>query len=166
MPAVRILVTRPCLVLAVADPVLFGVWSGVQARPEDVTSVMSSALTYARSSKQCALFIATHPDQPLPTAEVREVIQTEMRKLDPYLLCGATVLMRDGFLGTAMRAVVSTLQLLSRPTHPEKIFATGADAAAFLHGILAQRLDKAPSTEAITAAYDEVTRKVWNKAAA
>lgn len=166
MLAVRILVTRPSLVVAAADPVLFGVWTGQPARPADITAALSVAVSHARTLKHCAIFVATHPDQPLPDAAVREIIQTEMRKLDPYLACGATVLTRDGFIGTAMRAVVSTLQLLSRPTHPEKIFGTPREAAAFIHGVLAPRMDSAPSTSDIMAAYDEATRKAWGKAAA
>ncbi len=167
MPAaLRTLVTRPCLVIAVADPILFGVWTGVQPRPEDVTAVMSSALSYARSVKQCAMLIGIPPAQPLPTSEVRDAIQTEMRKLDPYMICGATVLTRDGFLGTAMRAVVSTLQLLSRPTHPEKIFGSSREASLFLHETLANRIQKAPSADTIAATYEDLTRKLWNKAAA
>lgn len=166
MLAVRILTSRPSLVLAAADPLLFGLWTSQQARPADVTAVLSAAVSHARTLKHCAIVVATHPETPLPDAAVRETIQTEMRKLDPYLVCGATVLTRDGFIGTAMRAVVSTLQLLSRPTHPEKIFGTSREAAAFLHGVLVQRMSSAPSTADIVAAYDEATRKAWGKAAA
>lgn len=162
MPSPRVLVTRPSLVLAVADSVLFAVWTKVAGRPEDLLACLPLALQQAKALKQCGLVVALHPEQPLPDGPFRDVIKTEMRKLDPYLLCGATVLLRGGLLGTAMRAVVSTLQLLSRTTHPERIVASGAEAARFVHDVLVRQLDKAPSEKAIAEGYEELTKRVWS----
>jgi len=161
MTAPRMLVTRPSLSIFYAEPLFFGVWARSAPRPEDVSACFSSTFQQAKAAKRSALIVAVHPDMPLPDASVRDVVTTEMRRLDPYIICGATVLGRDGFLGTAMRAVTSTLQLLTRPSHPEKIVGSGREAAAFVHGILAKQGGSAPSFDEIAAAYEQVTGQVW-----
>ena len=163
MTPLRVLVSRPSILVAAADPVIFGVWTGETARAEDVNAGLAAAVTHARALRQCVLLVAMHPDMPLPDTAQREIIQLEMRKMDPYLVGGATVLTRDGLRGTAIRAVISTVQLLSRPTHPEKIVATPREAAIFLQKAMSAKLDKPPSTEEILSAYEEATRRAWNK---
>lgn len=164
MTAPRMIVTRPSLSIFYAEPVLYGVWARSAPRPEDVSACMSSAFQQAKAAKRCALIVAIHPDMPLPDASVRDVVTAEMKRLDPYIVCGATVLGREGFLGTAMRAMTSTLQLLSRPSHPEKIVGSGREAAAFVHGILAKQGGSAPSFDTIVAGYEHVTTQVWKTA--
>jgi hypothetical protein len=118
----------------------------------------------ARGLGRCATIVVIHPDTPLPSAEVRGAVQVEMRKLDPFVVCGATVLGRDDLTGTALRAVASTLQLLNRPTHPERIVGTGQEAVAFVHGLLAKHGkpgEGAPSQDELLVAYEQVIRQVW-----
>lgn len=158
----RTIASRPSLTVFLAEPILFGVWSAVASRQEDLVACMASALPQAKALKRCALIVAFHRSTPLPGADVRAVVQAEMKKMDPYLVCGATVLSQEGLAGTAMRAVTSTLQLLSRPTHPEKIVASGKEAAVFVHGVLAKLHPPAPSIEEILAAYEQVTKQTWS----
>ncbi|MFO0589767.1 MAG: hypothetical protein U0441_19665 [Polyangiaceae bacterium] len=156
--------SRPSLFVAAADPVIYAAWTGTTPRLEDASLALATAVAHARAQRQCGLFVVLHPDMPLPDAAIRDVIQLEMRKMDPYVLAGATVLTRDGFRGTAMRAIVSTAQLLSRPTHPEKIVSTPKEAAAFLQKTMSQKLDRSsPSLEEILAGYEETIKRAWNK---
>lgn len=149
--------------VAAADPVIFGVWTSAALRAEDASAALASAVAHARGLRQAGIVVAMHPDMALPDTAVRDIIQLEMRKMDPYLAVGVTILTRDGLRGTAMRAVISTVQLLSRPTHPEKIVASPRDGILFLQKTLALKVDKAPSVEEILTVYDEVTRRAWNK---
>ncbi len=164
MNAPRLIVTRPSLSVFFAEPVLLGVWAGKAPRPEDVSACMASAFQQAKAAKRCAMIVAIHPDMPLPDSKVREVVQAEMKKLDPYLICGATVLGHGGLLGTAMRAVTSTLQLLTRPSHPERIVGSGREAAAFVHSVLVKQGGSAPAMEEILTTYEQATRQVWDTA--
>lgn len=156
------LAARPSLVVGAADCVLLAVWTGAAPRAEDVRSCAAAMLQRAKSLGRCGLVVAVHPMMPLPDEPIREVIQTEVRKLDAYLVCGATVIARDGLVGTAQRAITSTLQLLARPKHPEKVVASGAEAARFVHGELARLRGEAPSAGDINAAYDEITALAWS----
>lgn len=164
MNAPRMIVTRPSLSIFFAEPVLFGVWARTAPRVADVSACMASAFQQAKAAKRCAMIVAVHPETPLPDSSVRDVVQAEMKRLDPYLICGATVLGHGGLLGTAMRAVTSTLQLLARPSHPERIVGSGREAAAFLHGILVKQGGTAPAMDEILATYEQVTRQVWDTA--
>jgi hypothetical protein len=156
------LASRPSLVVGVLGCILLTIWTGEAPRLEDVRACSAALLQRAKSLGRCGMVVAVHPTMPLPEEPIRAAIQAEVRKLDPYLVCGATVISRDGLAGTAMRAVTSTLQLLSRPRHPEKIVASGAEAARFLHGELTRHLGSAPSADDITAAYDEITMQAWS----
>lgn len=159
----QVLLVRPSLLVGAAGPIVVGVWRAVAPRAEDVRAVVVPMLQHVKSRKQAAIMAVTHPTVPSPDTETRRAIVHEMRKLDPHLLCGATVVTRDGFAGTALRAVVSTLQLLAAPKHPEKVFATTAEAARFVHGVLAKHLADAPSAAEIAAACDELTRQAWSE---
>lgn len=129
----RVLVARPPLVIAADGPVVFVLWTGVAPEVADVRASLPALLDHVRRSKTGAgLVVGMHPSTPVPSKEVREAIQTEMAKLDPLLLCVATVVSKEGFAGSAMRAMLSTLQLLVRPKHPVKVFATAFEAASFV----------------------------------
>lgn len=164
MSSLRVLVSRPSILVVTADPVIYSVWTGAVIRTEDATAALATAVAHARAQRQCGMVVAMHPDMPLPDADIREVLQLEMRKMDPYIVGGATVLTRDGLRGTAMRAVISTMQLLSRPTHPEKIVSSPKEAAVFLQKTLSQKLSRSPTVEEIVSNYEEATKRAWNKA--
>jgi hypothetical protein len=162
MTKLQTLAARPSMVVGMLDCILFAVWTGEAPRAEDVRACSAAMLQRAKSLGRCGQIVAIHPSMPLPGEAIREAIQTEVRKIDPYLVCGATVISRDGLAGTAMRAVTSTLQLLSRPKHPEKIFASGAEAARFVHGELARQVEGTPDAASIAAAYEEITSHAWS----
>lgn len=157
----QVLISRPSMVVGALETVLFAVWTGISARAEDVRACNAVTLQRARALKRCALVVAIHPSMPLPGEDVRSIIQEEARKLDPYLVCGVTVITSEGLVGTAMRALVSTLQLLSRPRHPEKVMASGALAVAYVHRELAREHPGAPTEAALAQAYDAITRDTW-----
>jgi len=164
MNELRILTRRPSLIVGVAGPVLLGAWTGVPPTPDDVVACLAPLIREASKSGRYGLVVAVHPAASLPDEHVRAAIAQEMRKLDPHLACGATVIARGGFSGAAARAVASTLQLLVRTGHPEKIVSTGLEAARFVAGELAGDQAGRISVEEIAAAYDELTRDAWRDA--
>ena len=146
------------MVTAFAGNVLLAVWTGSPPRAEDVRTCGAAMLQRAKALGRCALLVRIAPSMALPDEATRESIQVTVRKLDPYLVCGATVIPQEGIAGTAMRAVVSTLQLLSRPKHPEKIFATSKQAAVFLCGELERKGVPSLPVETLVAIVDELTK--------
>jgi hypothetical protein len=163
--SVRTLARRESLSIGLFDAILFGAWAESPPRADDVEVCIDAALKEAKTLGRVAIVVALHTRTPLPDERVRAVIQKQMQRLDPFLCCGATVISREGFAGSALRAVAATLQLLSRPTHPEKIVSTGAEAAAFVCSKLALERPSAPAPNVVTDVYTAFTREIWAKAA-
>lgn len=157
-------VVRPSIVAGTLGCMLVSAWRGVTPRAEDMRACSAVLLQRAKALGRCGLLVVIHPDMPLPDDQVRQTILEEVRKLDPYILCGATIISRGGLAGTALRAVVSTLQLLTRTKHPERIFAAIPEAARFLHSELSSKVEQSPSVEEIVAAYGELTTQAWSPA--
>lgn len=158
---VRILHRTKSLAVASSKPLLIAAWTGAPVDSADVSACIVSLLAEARRIERAALLVIVHPSTPLPSEEARATIQSEVRRLYPHLTCGATVIERGGFAGSAHRAVVSTLQLLSRTPHPEKTAASAQEAGAFLVAELT-RAGVAPlKIEDVIDAFEQVKREVW-----
>lgn len=158
----RSLVRTESLVLAVLDSVLFGVFTGAEVQKAHVEEGIGALLEEARKIGKAGMLVA-HATTPLPKDDVRDAVQRNMARLDPYLCCGATVIAKEGFAGSAIRAVVSTLQILSRPTHPERTFANPEEAASFLVDQMARHHKNPPSASVIVATYEELTSRAWKQ---
>jgi hypothetical protein len=154
----RLLALRPSIALGVIGNIVLGSWTRVCATVDDVQIAVAAARAEAEAQQRIGHVIVVHADTPLPDEKVRAAIQREMQRLDPRIVCGATVITREGFAGSAMRAVSSTLQLLSRPTHPEKIVATAREGIEFVRAGLARERLGAPTLDEAIAAYEEIAR--------
>jgi hypothetical protein len=81
---------------------------------------------------------------PMQPDDVRDLLQRELRELDPQTICSAAVITRDGFFGSALRAAVGTMQLLSRVTHPTKTFQRVDEAVRWVRAQHEQQSRPAP----------------------
>lgn len=158
----RLLARRPSLVVGAVGPVLLVAWTGVAPREDDVLACLPPLLREARAAR-CGMIVAIHPGMPLPSDAVRKLIQEEVRKLDPLLVAGATVIERGGFGGAAARAVASTMQLVSRPSHPEKIVSSGVEAARFVTTELEKHGAATVAADTIARSYEAITREAWSR---
>ncbi|MBK8255788.1 MAG: hypothetical protein IPK82_24370 [Polyangiaceae bacterium] len=136
---------------------------GLESPPvaDDVRACAQAMLQKAKSLGKCALIVVVSPLMPLPDHDARAVIQAEVQKLDPYVICGATVISDPGLAGSAKRAVVSTMQLITRPRHREKIVGTSMDAGRFVASELLRVDPSSPTTTAIAAMVDRATKSAW-----
>lgn len=154
--------THPGMVVGTIRNILVFVWKGTAPRVADVQAASAVLVARARQLGKCGLLAVVHPDQPVPDDAVRRAVRDEVRKLDPHVVCGATVITKDGLAGAAMRAVTSTLQLLARPSHPERIASSAREAAAFLVEEMTRAGEKVPPAEVIVEGYEKLTREAWS----
>lgn len=156
--------THPSMVVGTVQNVLVVVWRATAPRVADLQAGSAILLQRAKQLGRCALLVVTHPDQSIPDDAVRRTVRDTVKKLDPHLVCGATVITKEGLAGTATRAVTSTLQLLTRPSHPEKIVASSREAASFLVAELTRAGEKAPTADMVLEACDKLTGEAWGQA--
>lgn len=162
MGALRVLERRSSLVLANLGPLYYAFWTGTMPVAEEATGAIRGLVEVAkRSDTKFALFAGVPNKMPLPDDELRAVLTAEMSKLNPYLFVGATLVEREGFAGSAVRAVVSTIQLLSRADHPERVFATGEAAARYLGRELERAGFKEPTEAEIADGWRTLAAEIW-----
>jgi hypothetical protein len=90
----------------------------------------AQARAQARSKKKLAAISIVGPG-PLPDAEVRRVSE-ELNDADVPLVCIAIVIEMRGFVGSAIRGVITGLSLLKRSSFPRKVFDTSEAALPWL----------------------------------
>ena len=88
-----------------------------------------------------ALLVIRSDVQP-PTEEARDYIKTELARSS--MRAAAQVVEGTGFRGAAMRAVLTTLQMLARPPYPMKVFDRAEPASHWLVDELRRAVGDAP----------------------
>ena len=116
----RVLEEQPCCLLTAFDRVIVTAWSPKPSDEAAISTLLDALLLEARRQGKVALLVALQYDSPLPSEGVRRKVQRELRKVDPFVICGATVIDKAGFRASTFRAVVAGMQRLSRPKHPEQ----------------------------------------------
>ncbi len=132
----RVLEEQPCGLITAFDRIVVAAWTAIPIDELMAASLLRAGQREAERQGKIAILVVLPPDSPMPTDAVRKRIQEDMRRMDPFVVCGATVIDKAGFRGSALRAVVSTMQLIARPTHPEKVFASAEEAVHFIRGEL------------------------------
>ena len=158
----RILERNSSLLIGVVDSLLAAAWTGRDPSAAEVATALEVCANAAMGGRW-GLLVCAPANCPLPSEAVRATIEKGMKKLDPYIVVGATVIERGGFLGSAMRALVSTLQLLVRPQHPERTFASCEPAAAYLHAELTKSQVVAPSVVTMIDAYHQLMKEAQSR---
>lgn len=156
----RALVSHSCIVVEALDSVFLVVWTGNEPVAEELRSAIAACKEHAREWHPCGLIVGVPPTMGIPSDEIRSLIQIEVRALDPFLSCGATLITRKGLMGIAHRAIVSAMQLVSRPTHPERIFPSTEEAAEFVHKTLLESGGHAPTVSAMVETYEALRSRV------
>ena len=155
----RVLEEQPCGLITAFDRVIFAAWSAVPSNDAMAARMLDASHREAERQGKVALLVALSHGAPMPSDTVRNTIQVEMRKLDPFLICGATVIDKAGFRASALRAVVSTMQLISRPKHPEKVFASAAEAVHFIRAELQLAGVEPPLSTDLLLSYQSIVEK-------
>lgn len=164
---VSTLVTAKSLHVGTAGPLLLAAWTGESPAVADIKQGTAALLSAAKGiGEGKAGFVALIRDNmPLPAEDARKAIAAEMAKTLPYVVAGVTIIPQAGFRGAAARALVSTLQLIVRVGHPERVVATSREAAGFLFGELAKAHSPPPgaglSPAALQQAIDTFSKQAW-----
>ena len=110
-------------------------WLGPAPDADVVKPAMDAAeqALKALGPQKGARLVVLAPDTPMPDERARISLSREVPRLEKYLHTSATVHGADGFKGAAIRAAISTMQLIARPKLQDKIFGTVDEAARWLH---------------------------------
>jgi hypothetical protein len=108
-------------------------------------------------SRKCACgtgaLLVIRSDVSPPDEEARAYIRKELGRAP--MLAAAQVVMGKGFVGAAMRSVLSLIQLLGRPRYPMKVFGEVGPASAWLVKELRARAHHAPDEHRLAFAVSE-----------
>jgi hypothetical protein len=88
-----------------------------------------------------------------PDEEARAYIRKELGRAP--ILAAAQVVLGKGFVGAAMRSVLSLIQLLGRPGYPMKVFGDLGSASHWLVNELGASAGQAPEAHGLTRAASE-----------
>jgi hypothetical protein len=92
---------------------------------------------------------------PVFAADVREEITAINRDYGTRGLAQANLILIEGFAGTAVRAFLSTVNLIARTTAPVKIFSGRCDTERWLHEKMVA-FDPSIQTTHVSRPFDEV----------
>jgi hypothetical protein len=88
-----------------------------------------------RQKMACSISFVERKSGPGASPEARKAIAEIANKYDKCLSGGAVVCDGTGFRATAVRSVVTAINMASRASRPSKVFATGELAIEWLHSI-------------------------------
>ena len=80
------------------------------------------------------------PTATMPSDETRRAINEVTKQTLEHALGSATVVLGDGFWASAMRGVMTTINLVSNPRHPNKVFRHEAEAVEWVIKTLGESL--------------------------
>lgn len=129
-----VLQDEACTATVVWRSLVFSIW---RDRPMEVAAsgrAVDLMLDVGRSlaPKKFALVAMLNENVVPPGAELRAKMEKDAALLARFTACGATVHPGTGFGAATVRGVITALQLVSRSTHPEKVFASDESAIAWL----------------------------------
>lgn len=116
--------------------VMFAVWTDAPTLGQVRTLHRESEKFAASNGSGQALASMVLGGVPRFTEPVRDELVKMMKSSSTFTLGSAHLLLVSGMAGSAVRAFLSTAMLLARPSAPNRVFGTVADAVVWLHGRL------------------------------
>jgi hypothetical protein len=104
-----------------------------------------------RQQKACSISFAERKSGPGTAPEARKAITELVQKYDKWISGSAVVCEGTGFRATAVRSVVTAINMASRSSHPSKVFASSEPALRWLQSARAGDLDLELTGQAIVA---------------
>jgi len=107
--------------------------------------VMERALSRAirdLAGRPCFVMVVVDSSVPAPNAEARDALARSIERHDSTISGVAYVVFGEGFQSAMLRGVITSLMLLSRPSHTTKVFGSIPEAVAWVEG-----RRQTPSTE-------------------
>jgi hypothetical protein len=120
--------------------VLVFIWHGDITRASLESSREAGLEMNRRFPKGIGSFIVAREGIPLPSANVREMSEANMREASQWVREAAIVIEGEGFWSSAARSVYTAMVLFSRVPYGQKVFSEVRPAGAWL----GQTLEDAP----------------------
>lgn len=126
-----LLYSAPQVWLAQTGSILAANWCGTPS-VESTRAQVAALVAFARRAAE-PLRILTIIDQGTPLADeaTRSVINEGVAQINDRIARQALTIEGRGFTSSAMRAMVAGMSLVSRPSHPVKVFSEVSSAVAW-----------------------------------
>lgn len=123
----------PVVRVAVASPLIFLQWK----RTPTIEAARELSEVYRRllagSSKSWMILTLASGSLSAPDAATREAIGKEIKTIEHAITGVAMAMEGSGFGVAAIRAIASSIYIVTRPPYPVKVFATTAESTQWLH---------------------------------
>ena len=86
----------------------------------------------AEAPDGAAFLVVLRSDVPPPPEAARALIKRVFQEFSKVVVAGAMVVEGTGFLGSALRSILTMLSMAARPKYPLKVFSDVAEACEWL----------------------------------
>lgn len=127
----QVIERTPDFACGIFGPVAIAAWEGVGTL-QDAQTATQMLRAMADSHEEILMLGILGPNASPAPSEVRDLVSGGIRDLGPKLRGVAAVVEGQGFRGAAVRAALLGITMVLRPAHPQKSYATVAEAVVFL----------------------------------
>ena len=136
----RWLSVTPGLASAAFGPLAISVWTSAPTL-EHASTAATLLASLGKVQPKLLVLAVLGPNTPPPDGAVREILAHQLTRLGAQIAAVANVVEGQGFRAATMRAVLTGMVLVIRPTYPQRACATIEEAAGFLAERSDTRLD-------------------------
>lgn len=136
-------------------PVAIAVWE-TSASLKQAQAAASMLNQLAATEDPCFLLAILGPGAPPGDSEVRETIQSAIKRVDSRIGGVVNVVEGEGFRAAAMRAALTGMGLVIRSRYPNRSFGSIPEAASFVASLCSGKV----SGSALVQATSELRREV------
>jgi hypothetical protein len=125
-------------VLATWENVIVSVIGHTPMTEVGVRAQVAATAAHGRASGRQRLLevVLFDRDAPIPSAEVRAVLDAGVAQVGKYYLAVASIFEGSGFRGAIIRGVLTSLSLLSRTEFPQRVFPSAPECVAWCTPLL------------------------------
>ena len=114
--------------IGVLRQVLVQHWFGPVSLPDAEATLRGHALALSEGTGKVAVLVLVEGIPGMPDQRVRAALARLADKTSQEVACHATVILAEGFTGSALRSVLTAIFALSGAKYPKQVFATVEDA--------------------------------------
>jgi hypothetical protein len=123
----------PGFVAGAFGPLVVSVWDATPTE-EHARHAVSVLSQVARVERRMLVVAIVGRDTPPPDSVVRDLVAKEMARVSPNVAGMAQVIEGLGFRAATMRAVLTGMGIVIKPSYPQKVCLTVDEAGDFLFG--------------------------------
>jgi hypothetical protein len=127
----------PACLVAVAGPYLIQI-SRSQPTLMTLSTIRRALGDLSDRYDKCAYIVVMEPDSPmLMPPDVRNALHVLLKRYSPRFAGAAIVYEKTGFHATALRSLITAINVASRATHPNRVFSDLREGMSWLSKLTA-----------------------------